>query len=304
VEACVIRRLAIMAAVVAALGVLAPARVGAWGGGGHRLILERAIDSLPAPLRAAFDLERATLLAHASDPDLWRVAGFEDEAPRHFLDIDAYGPPPFSALPRDLGAAIEKYGPETVTKNGLLPWRAAEMRGRLVRAFEAHAAGQRYGRSNAVYLTAVLAHYVADAYQPFHAVLNYDGQLTNQHGIHARFEDELPTRFAARLTYAPKPPVALSETRDTVFEALASGAGLTDGVLAADRRAADGRAEYDDGYYEAFFAAVQPVLERRTSEAVTAVAGVILGAWEQAGRPDLSAPLPRPVQKIRGRGAR
>jgi hypothetical protein len=49
---------------------------------------------------------------------------------------------------------------------------------------------------------------------------------------------------------------------------------------------------------------VQPVLERRTSEAVTGVAGVILGAWEQAGRPDLSKPLPRPVQKIRGRGAR
>jgi hypothetical protein len=298
------RRLTIMAAVVAALGVMASARVGAWGGGGHRLILERAIALLPAPLRAALDSERASLLAHASDPDLWRVAGFEDEAPRHFLDIDAYGPPPFNALPRDLGAAIEKFGPETVTRNGLLPWRAAEMRGRLVRAFEAHAAGQRYGLSNAVYLTAILAHYVADAYQPFHAVLNYDGQLTNQHGIHARFEDELPTRFAARLTYAPKPPVAIADTRDTVFEALASGAVLVDGVLAADRRAADGRTEYDDGYYEAFFAAVQPVLERRTSEAVTAVAGVILGAWEQAGKPDLSTPLPRPVQKIRGRGAR
>lgn len=299
-----IRRLTFIVAVVAALGVVASVQVGAWGGGGHRLILERAIALLPAPLRAALDSERTALLAHASDPDLWRVAGFEDEAPRHFLDIDAYGPPPFSALPRDLGAAIEKYGPETVTKNGLLPWRAAEMRGRLVRAFEAHAAGQRYGLGNAVYLTAVLAHYVADAYQPFHAVLNYDGQLTNQHGIHARFEDELPTRFAARLTYAPKPPVAIAETRDAVFEALASGAVLTDGLLAADRRAADGRAEYDDGYYEAFFAAVQPVLERRTSEAVTAVAGVILGAWEQAGRPDLSTPLPRPVQKIRGRVGR
>lgn len=299
-----IRRPATVTAIVAALGAAASVQVAAWGGGGHRLILDRAIDLLPVPLRAAFDAERATLLAHASDPDLWRVAGFEDEAPRHFLDIDAYGPPPFTALPRDLGAAIERYGPETVTKNGLLPWRAAEMRGRLVRAFEAHAAGQRYGRGNAVYLAAVLAHYVADAYQPFHAVLNYDGQLTNQHGIHARFEDELPARFAARLTYAPKAPVAVADTRDSVFEALVSGAGLADILLAADRRAAEGRTEYDDAYYEAFFAAVQPVLERRTSEAATAVAGVILGAWEQAGRPDLSTPLPRPVQKIRGRSAR
>jgi hypothetical protein len=297
------RRIAAVA-VVAVTGLIGTAQLGAWGGGGHRLILDRAIQLLPPDLRAAFDAERTTLLEHASDPDLWRVAGFEEEAPRHFLDMDAYGPPPFGALPRDLGAALEKYGPETVTKNGLLPWRAAEMRGRLVRAFEAHGNGQRYGLGNAVYLSAVLAHYVADAHQPFHAVLNYDGQLTNQHGIHARFEDELPTRFASRLTYAPAAARPVLETRDTVFEALASGAALVEGLLAADRRAAEGRTEYDDGYYEAFFMAAQPVLERRTSEAMTAVAGLILGAWEQAGKPDLTTPLPRPAQKIRGRGAR
>jgi hypothetical protein len=297
----VIRRLAAVAVVAALIGAVP---VGAWGGAGHRLILDRAIQLLPPELRAAFDAERASLAEHASDPDLWRIAGFDDEAPRHFLDIDAYGPPPFGALPRDLGAAIEKFGPETVTKNGLLPWRAAEMRGRLVRAFEAHRNGQRYGLSNAIYLTAVLAHYVADAHQPFHAVLNYDGQLTNQHGIHARFEDELPARFASRLTYTPAAPRPIVETRDAMFDALVSGAVLAEGLLAADLRAAEGRTAYDNGYYDIFFGAARPVLERRTSEAITAVAGVILGAWEQAGKPDLTKPLPRPVQKIRGRDTR
>jgi len=293
-----------LAAVIAVVGLIGSVPVGAWGGAGHRLILDRALQLLPPGLRAAFDAERTTLLEHASDPDLWRVAGFEEEAPRHFLDIDAYGPAPFSALPRELGAAIEKYGSETVTKNGMLPWRAAEMRGRLVRAFEAHKNGQGYGRGNAIYLAAVLAHYVADAHQPFHAVLNYDGQLTNQRGIHARFEDGLAVRYAARLTYTPAAPRPNLETRDAMFEALASGALLVDGLLAADRRAAEGRTEYDDGYYEAFFNAVQPVLERRTSEAITAVAGIILGAWEQAGKPDLTKSLPRPAQKIRGPNAR
>jgi len=297
----VMRRLA---AVAVAVGLIGAAQVGAWGGEGHRLILDRAIQLLPPELRAAFDADRAALLEHASDPDLWRIAGFDEEAPRHFLDIDAYGPPPFGALPRDLGAAIEKFGPETVTKNGLLPWRAAEMRGRLLRAFKAHKDGQRYGRHNAVYLTAVLAHYVADAHQPFHAVLNYDGQLTSQHGIHARFEDELPTRFASRLTYVPASPRPIFDTRDAMFEALASGAVLVDGLLEADRRAAEGRTEYDDAYYDMLFAAARPVLERRMSEAITAVAGVILGAWEEAGRPDLTTTPPRPAQKIRGRDAR
>ncbi|MFO7691650.1 MAG: hypothetical protein R6V57_01070 [Vicinamibacterales bacterium] len=293
-----------LAAVAVAVGLIGAVQVGAWGGEGHRLILDRAIQLLPPELRAAFETDRAMLLGHASDPDLWRIAGFDDEAPRHFLDIDAYGPPPFSALPRDLGAAIEKFGPETITRNGLLPWRAAEMRGRLLRAFEAHKSDQRYGRSNAVYLAAVLAHYVADAHQPFHAVLNYDGQLTNQHGIHARFEDELPARFGARLTYAPSAPQPILDTRGAMFDALVSGAALAAGLLEADRRAAEGRTEYDDAYYEALVRVVQPVFERRASEAITAVAGVILGAWEEAGRPDLAKTLPRPVQKIRGRDAR
>jgi hypothetical protein len=297
------RRLAAVVMVVA-VGLIGSVPAGAWGGGGHRLILDRAIQLLPADLRAVFDQNRAMLFEHASDPDLWRVAGFEEEAPRHFLDMDAYGPAPFTALPRDLGSAIEKFGPETIKKNGELPWRITEMRGRLVRAFEAHKNGMRFGVSNALYLTAVLAHYVADAYQPFHAVLNYDGQLTGQNGLHARFEDELPTRFASRLTYSPGAPRPMLETRDAMFDALASGAVLVDGLLAADRRAAAGRTEYDDGYYEAFFTDAKPVLERRVSEAITAVAGVIIGAWEQSGKPDLTKPLPRPVQKIRGRDAR
>ena len=291
-----------MAVVVA--GLIGAAQVGAWGGGGHRLILDRAIQLLPPELRAAFDAERATLARARERPRPLARGRLRGGGARHFLDLDAYGPPPFGALPRDLGAAIEKFGTETVTKNGLLPWRAAEMRGRLVRAFEAHGNGQRYGLGNAVYLSAVLAHYVADAHQPFHAVLNYDGQLTSQHGIHARFEDELPARFASRLTYAPAAPRPILETRDATFDALASGAMLVEGLLAADRRAAEGRTEYDDGYYEAFFTAAQPVLERRMSDAITAVAGIILGAWEQAGKPDLTTPLPRPAQKIRGRGAR
>ena len=49
--------------------------------------------------------------------------------------MDAFGPPPFDALPHDKDAAIAKFGKEMVQKNGLLPWRLEEMHGKLVRAF-------------------------------------------------------------------------------------------------------------------------------------------------------------------------
>ena len=42
---------------------------------------------------------------------------------------------------------------------------------------------------------------------------------------------------------------------------------------------------YDDAYYRAFFKGSRPVLERRLDESSTAVAAMIAGAWEAAGKP-------------------
>jgi hypothetical protein len=44
---------------------------------------------------------------------------------------------------------------------------------------------------------------------------------------------------------------------------------------------------------------VRPILEQRLGEAITATAGLIMGAWEQAGRPVLKPAGPRPPQKIK-----
>ncbi len=288
-----------VAAVLLILALSAP--LGAWSAEGHRLILGRAIALLPAPIRPVFEGQRAMLLERAVDPDLWRVAGFDEEAPRHFLDCDAYGAYPFAALPREYGAALEKYGHETLARNGLLPWHAAEMYGRLVRAFEQQKAGAGVGLSNALFLSAVLSHYVADAHQPLHAALNYDGQLTGQRGLHARFEDDLLSRNRAALVLRPGTPSAITDPRDAMFEALLASYQFVDPLLRADRAAAAGRTEYDDAYYDALFASTKPMLERRLSDAITMSAAMIAGAWERAGRPDLSALAARPVRKVGGK---
>jgi hypothetical protein len=74
---------------------------------------------------------------------------------------------------------------------------------------------------------------------------------------------------------------------------------LAEPALKADRDAIKGRTEYDDGYYEAFFAAAKPILERRLNEAITAVASVITAAWEQAGKPVVPLEPTRTVQKVK-----
>ena len=56
---------------------------------------------------------------------------------------------------------------------------------------------------------------------------------------------------------------------------------------------------YDDAYYAAFFKANRAVLERRLNESIAAVAAMITGAWEAAGRPALPLDAPSAPQRRR-----
>ncbi len=278
--------------------VLAPARADAWGFEAHRYIMSRAIPLLPRPIRPFFEANRAFIVERAIDPDLWRTVGWEQESPRHFVDMDAYGPYPFKDLPHDFNEAVGRYGEEFVLKNGTLPWRAEEMHRKLVESFQQAAP---YSRDNIKLFSAVIAHYVGDAYVPFHAALNYDGQLTGQWGIHSRFETDLFDRNRARLRVNPRPTVPVENAREFVFAALTAGFPLVQPILDADKRAVAGRDVYDNAYFAMLFASVRPILEQRLAEAVTGTASVITSAWVEAGRPavPVQAPPkpPRPVRK-------
>src|ERR1700722_17281125 len=115
----------------------APAPASAWGTAAHRYIMARAIDHLPAELKPFFEHYRDELVVRVVDPDTWRRMGWEEDQ-NHFLDfgVKEFGPYPFTALPREYGAALEKFGMATLRRNGLLPWREAEEFGNLRRAFE------------------------------------------------------------------------------------------------------------------------------------------------------------------------
>lgn len=273
-------------------------RVDGWSLEVHQFIMGRAVDLLPPPIKPFFDNNRSFLMEHTIDPDLWRNAGFEAEPPRHFVDMDAYGAFPFAALPEDYDRAVETFGVEFVERNGLLPWRASEMFGRLRRGFASISRSQ-YGLSDVKSFSAWTAHYVSDGYVPFHAVLNYNGQLTGQEGIHARFEGELFSRFKDRLAIQPGPLMPLKDLRSFMFQTLRDSFRLADVALKADRAASEGRAEYDDAYYEAFFAGTRDILERRIGESITAVASVIAAAWEEAGRPVVPLEVKKTVEKVK-----
>lgn len=265
--------------------------------------MDRAIALLPAELRPLFERYRALVIERSIDPDTWRAAGFAAEAPNHFLDLDweGYGTYPFPELPRDYAAAVAKFGRARIEDNGTLPWRVEEYHGNLRHAFEAYRRPTAAGRFNVLFFAAALSHYVSDALVPFHAVVNYDGQLTGQHGLHARFESVLFERYRGELRLAPRALPPVGNPRDFIFDRLLEGTQLVPAILKNDLQAIGTRDVYDETYFTAFFAASRPVLERRLSDAIAAVAAVITGAWEAAGRPATPADVPPPSLQRRRR---
>lgn len=280
--------------------VFAPSASFAWGFEGHRLIMRRAIDLLPPELKPFFTTYRDEIVLRVVDPDLWRNVGWEDD-PNHFLDfgVSEYGAYPFTALPREYDAALRKFGIAALKRNGLLPWREAEMFGNLTRAFEELTRRAPYATSNVTLFSAVASHYIQDAYQPLHATDNYDGRQTGNDGIHARFERDLIERFQSRLALAPAAPARIASPRDAAFDALLASYRLVDPLLEADREASAGKDDYDDEYFERFFTKVRPMMEQQLSSAIAATAGVIVGAWEQAGKPQLRLKDVRPLERVR-----
>ena len=156
-----------------------------------------------------------------------------------------------------------------------------------------------YARENIKLFSAVMAHYAADAHVPFHAALNYDGQLTGQWGIHSRFESELFERYQSTLQLSPRRPASIGNPREFIFETLTTSFPLVQPVLDADKAAVAGREFYDDVYFEQFFAKVKPILEKRLSDSIGDVAGMITAAWVEAGRPALPLEAPNAPKKVR-----
>lgn len=280
-----------------------PSSAQAWGFEAHKFIADRMIELLPPELKPLFEERRPFIIERSIDPDLWRNVGWEEEPPNHFLDMDheAFGPYPFNGLPRDYADAVQKFGRELIHRQGLLPWRTAEFYGRLQREFESlkRKPVPDYAADNIVLFAAVMTHYVSDGHVPLHGVVNYNGQLSGQDGVHSRWESELFERNRLKLKIAPPPVKPVSVPRDVMFEVLLASNRAAANVLESDRKAAEGRELYDDVYFDAFATGTLSTLERRLNDSISSVASFIAGAWEAAGKPPMPQEAARTPRRIR-----
>ncbi len=88
---------------------------------------------------------------------------------------------------KNIKAAFAK---DKLTQHGILPYHLQTVQKQLTDAFI------KKDKIRILKLSAELGHYLADAHVPLHTISNYDGQFSNQTGIHAFWESRLPELFA------------------------------------------------------------------------------------------------------------
>ena len=252
----------------------------AWGSNAHKLVVNKAIDTLPPDIRSFFEANRSDLVQHVTDP-LDAETKTPAERHNHFLYLDRYGRFPFIALPRVYKAAIAKYGKSKLESTGLLPWQIGVYSQKLTEAM-------KVGRWDEARLdAAILAGYVAETHDPFNTTENFDGHLSNQTGINDRFGTTLIDRFSSFFPMRPNDAAFISDPTDHAFESCLSAHAWIEIILLADRNARLAGKSYDDEYFDRFYNQSAATLIRQLSDAATDVGSYWLTAWINAGRPQL-----------------
>ena len=66
-------------------------------------------------------------------------------------------------------------------------------------------------------LSADLGHYVGDGHQPLHCTENYDGDATNQSGVHSRYETDLVGAYQTSIIYTNDLATYISDVSTYAF---------------------------------------------------------------------------------------
>ncbi len=253
-----------------------------WGWNGHQFINRKSVYHLPGQM-VLFIQDSSFFAAHASDADNRgnpNDTSMYAESPRHYIDIDDY--PNFHNMPRSMDSLIAVYGWERVKSNGTLPWATMWNMDSLVNQL-------RRGDWSRAYLTASdIGHYAGDAHQPLHATKNYNGALTNNYGIHSRYESSMINTYINQLYMIPDTVHYISDRLDFIFDYILYSNSVVDTVLHGDTYAKivsgwGGSGSPPPAYYTALWDYTRLTTLDQFQRATVVLASLWYTAWVDAG---------------------
>ena len=267
-----------------------------WGFFAHQRINRLAVFTLPPEMIPFFKNNIVYLTENSINPDKRRYA-VEGEAPKHYIDIDIYGDSAVFKMPRTWKEAVAKYTEDTLLAYGINPWHVNRIKFQLTEAFK------KMDPKSILRIAADMGHYIADGNVPLHTTHNYNGQYTNQFGIHGFWESRLPELysdnydfFVGRAEYVKFPQIRAWESITNAHQAL-------DSVLKFEKILTEKMSEdrkysfeerngitvkvYSKDFSGAYHTMLNGQVERRMRAAIKMVGDFWYTCWVDAGQPNL-----------------
>ena len=312
-----------------------------WGFFGHKLINQQAVYSLPLPLQRLFLPHQEYLSIHAVDPDKRRYA-IKEEAFQHYFDTEKWtfwmdtvavmdrrqllrqvghlaivgddtswiheGDILYDSIiaqvPRWFSGSVWDYESvevlDTMAFHGLLPITLNRYYHKLVRAFQAK------DMNLSLKCAAELGHYLGDAHVPLHTTENYNGQLTNQVGIHALWETHVPELLAeSTFDWIVGPAQYLDDIPNASWSIVQNSHSMVDSVLTIESEVRNSVHDADEScfrdrgdkivklpcedFLNAYEVRMSHMVERQMRKSILSVASFWWSAYVDAGQPSLGS---------------
>ena len=187
---------------------------------------------------------------------------------------------------------------DNFSQYGILPYHLVTMQNKLTNAFRSK------NKKSILRVAAEMGHYIGDAHVPLHTTENYNGQLTDQIGIHGFWESRIPELlaeeeydfFVGKASYIEKP-------NDYFWGIIEQSHILVDSVLNIEKELSETFPSDQQYCFEkrnemtlrqpckayaiAYAKSMQGMVEKRMSATILALGNVWYTAWIDAGQPDL-----------------
>lgn len=268
-----------------------------WGFLVHRTIHQLAVYELPRNMQPFFHKNLENLVTNAVRPDL-RRDNDSLEASRHFIDLEMYNDAA-KRMPLGWDQAVKQYSKDSLLKYGYVPYHIVYMKGKLTEAFKSR------NKDSILFYAADIGHYIGDAHVPLHTTVNYDGQLTNQKGLHSLWESMIPEiELASYQLYSKHRAKYLRQPDKAIWKAIRSASLLVPGMLEQERevskqftdaqkyriqmrRGKESRS-YTSEFAKAYAAALKNSINIQLLRATDLIADFWYTSWVDAGKPDLN----------------
>ncbi|MEP7197572.1 MAG: zinc dependent phospholipase C family protein [Saprospiraceae bacterium] len=201
--------------------------------------------------------------------------------------------------PEIFNAGSKIYIQDKFSKHGIIPYSLPKFYQRLVSAFK------QQNSEKILKLSSEIGHYIADSHVPLHTTKNYNGQLSNQDGIHAFWESRIPELFAeSEFDFVVGNAEYVDNIEHLVWKTLKHAHSFVDSVLLIEKRISQ-QVPSDHQYcYENRLGIVTKLpckdyaalynnqldyqIEEQFRSCILTIGSVWMSAWTDAGQPDIS----------------